>query len=101
MFGAEEPLDHSDDKNGNEPEEEGEDGGEEEAPPFSLLQALLVVHERDALRSKRLLADPHHEGGAQDPFLTLFLGLFDLLLFWPAHAEEPLLPGRSGKATQY
>ena len=100
-LGAEEPLDNSDDKNGNEPEEEGEDGGEEEAPPFSLLQALLVVHERDALRSKRLLADPHHEGRAQDPFLTLFLGLFDLLLFWPAHAEEPLLPGRSGKAAQY
>ena len=34
---------------GEQPQEEGEDGGEEEAPPLPLHQTLLVVDQRDAL----------------------------------------------------
>ena len=37
---------------GEQPQEEGEDGGEEEAPPFPLIQTLLVVNERSALPSQ-------------------------------------------------
>ena len=34
---------------GEQPQEEGEDGGEEEAPPLPLHQTLLVVDQRNAL----------------------------------------------------
>ena len=44
-------------KDGEDAEKEGEDGGEEETPPFPLLQALLVPEDGDAIRRRGL----HHQ----------------------------------------
>ena len=46
---AEIGLNHPRHDHWEEAEDEGEDGGQEEAPPLSLNQALLIVDERDAL----------------------------------------------------
>ena len=39
-----------------DPHPEGEDGGEEEAPPFPLVQTLLVVNQWSALPSQHISA---------------------------------------------
>ena len=44
-------------EDGEDAEEEGEDGGKEETPPFPLLQALLVPEDGDAIRRRGL----HHQ----------------------------------------
>ena len=83
---TEEPLDHSYDKNREEAKKEGEDRGEEEAPPFPFLQTLLVINKRDPLWGKSLLAHPHGKGEAKGPSENSFQGPFLLLLFAAAHA---------------
>ena len=47
-------LEKSSQENGEDAEEEGEYGGEEETPPFPLVQTLLVVNQWSALTSKYL-----------------------------------------------
>ena len=51
-LGAEVGLRHPGGQDGEQPQQEGEDGGEEEAPPFPLIQTLLVVNEWSALPSQ-------------------------------------------------
>ena len=51
-LGTEVGLGHPGGQHGEQPQQEGEDGGEEEAPPFPLIQTLLVVNERSALPSQ-------------------------------------------------
>ena len=55
---AEDGLQAADQQDGEDAEDEGEDGGEEEAPPLPLLQALLVTVQRKALWRTRL--HPQH-----------------------------------------
>ena len=46
---AESSLKKTNEKDGEDAKEEGEDGGEEEAPPLPLLQALLIAEDGNSL----------------------------------------------------
>ena len=57
-LGAHVGLGHPGGEDREEAQQEGEDGGEEETPPFPLVQTLLVVNQWRALTSKHIRTQP-------------------------------------------